>query len=202
MAKVLVQFAHPLLEKSRVQKQMLHQARQIQGITINDLYEQYPDFDIDVKREQSLLLRHDIVVLQHPFYWYSTPAIIKQWFDLVLEHGWAYGKGGDKLKGKWMINAISCGGSEQAYQPEGRNRYTMRQMLAPMEQTARLCQMEFLPPFVVFGTHKQKDNDIELYSLQYAQVLTALHAGHIQPQEWQLLATINELCPIPESLKS
>lgn len=202
MAKVLVQFAHPLLEKSRVQKQMLHQAKQIRGVTVNDLYERYPDFDIDVKREQSLLLRHDIVVLQHPFYWYSTPAILKQWFDLVLEHGWAYGKGGDQLKGKWMMNAISCGGSEKAYQPEGRNRYTIGQMLAPVEQTARLCQMEYLPPFVIFGTHKLVENDIELYSLQYAQVLTALHAGNIQPEEWQNIATINEMCPIPESLKS
>lgn len=29
--------------------------------------------------------------MQHPFYWYSTPALLKEWQDLVLEHGWAYG---------------------------------------------------------------------------------------------------------------
>lgn len=36
MARVLIQFAHPLLEKSRIQKQMLRQAKLIKGITIND----------------------------------------------------------------------------------------------------------------------------------------------------------------------
>jgi len=202
MAKILLQFAHPLLEKSRVQKLMLKQARLIPGITINDLYEQYPDFDIDIKREQRLLLDHDIIIFQHPFYWYSTPAIIKQWLDLVLEHGWAYGGKGDNLKGKMMMQAISGGGSEQAYQPEGRNRFTIRQMLAPMDQTANLCKMEYLPPFVVYGTHKLQEADIEQYALEYGQVLSALKADRIDAAEWKSIQIINELCPIPESFKS
>jgi glutathione-regulated potassium-efflux system ancillary protein KefG len=202
MARVLVQFAHPLLEKSRVQKQMLKQAQLVKGVTINDLYERYPEFDIDVKREQRLLLAHDIIILQHPFYWYSTPAIVKQWLDLVLEHGWAYGTKGDKLKGKLFMQAISCGGSEQAYLSEGRNRFTIRQMLAPMDQTAQLCQMEFLPPFVVYGTHKLQDADIEQHALEYGQVLSALNADRIQPEEWKSVQVMNELCPIPESFQS
>ncbi len=201
MAKVLIQFAHPLLEKSRVQIQLLRQAKLIKGITINDLYEYYPDFDVQVAREQQLLLSHDFIILQFPFYWYSSPSMLKQWFDLVLEHGWAYGTKGDKLKGKWLMCAISCGGSEQAYQPDGRNRYTIRQMLAPVEQTARLCQMEFLPPFVVYGTHKLQDSDIDMHALQYAQVINALQANRIQPEEWQQVEIMNQLCPIPETLK-
>ena len=52
------------------------------------------------KREQELLLQHKIIVWQHPFYWYSSPALLKEWIDLVLEHGWAYGRKGDMLKGK------------------------------------------------------------------------------------------------------
>jgi glutathione-regulated potassium-efflux system ancillary protein KefG len=202
MARVLVQFAHPLLEKSRVQKQMLKQANLVKGVTLNDLYERYPDFDIDVKREQRLLLAHDIIIFQHPFYWYSTPAIVKQWLDLVLEHGWAYGAMGDKLKGKLFMQAITCGGSELAYQTNGRNRFTIRQMLAPMDQTANLCQMEYLPPFVVFGTHKLKDADIAIYALEYGQILSALNADRIQKDEWKSVELMNELCPFPESLQS
>ena len=33
-------------------------------MTFNDLYEAYPDFDVDVKREQELLAAHEIVVFQ------------------------------------------------------------------------------------------------------------------------------------------
>lgn len=189
MAKVLVQLAHPMLEKSRVHAKMLFAIKKIPGVTINDLYEHYPDFDIDVKREQALLLSHDIIIFQHPFYWYSTPAIIKQWFDLVLEHGWAYGKNGHQLTGKWVCSALSCGGTEQAYQDGGRNRLTIRQFLAPVEQTVLLCQMKYLPPFVVYGTHKLESDDINLHAKAYGKLLIALteetmnltawHAGEI-----------------------
>src|ERR1043166_905728 len=98
MSHILILFAHPAYEKSRVHKLLVKKARALEGITFHDLYEAYPDFDIDVKREQELLLQHDTIILLHPFYWYSSPAIIKQWQDLVLELGWAYGKKGTTLK--------------------------------------------------------------------------------------------------------
>src|ERR1044071_10222619 len=104
MARVLILFAHPALEKSRVHSRLVHHCKHLECVTFHDLYQSYPEFDIDVKREQSLLLKHDIIIWQHPFYWYSSPPILKQWQDLVLEHGWAYGSGGDKLSGKWIFN--------------------------------------------------------------------------------------------------
>ncbi|MCU7375699.1 NAD(P)H-dependent oxidoreductase [Paucibacter sp. O1-1] len=74
-------------------------------MTINDLYANYPDFLIDVAREQQLCESHDVIIFQHPFYWYSTPAIVKEWLDLVLEHGWAYGKTGTALKDKMVLSS-------------------------------------------------------------------------------------------------
>src|SRR5512139_1443397 len=121
MPRVLVLFAHPALEKSRVHRRLVERARASDGVTFHDLYEAYPDFDVDVKREQALLLAHDAVVLQHPFYWYSTPALVKQWEDLVLEHGWAYGSRGTMLRGKRMLSAITTGGGEAAYRAQGHN---------------------------------------------------------------------------------
>lgn len=58
-------------------------------VTIHQLYETYPDWNIDVVREQSLLLEHDRIVLQFLFYWYSSPPLLKKWFDDVLMYGWA-----------------------------------------------------------------------------------------------------------------
>ncbi len=84
--------------------------------------------------------------LQHPFYWYSAPAIIKEWLDIVLESGWAYGDGGTKLHGKYLANALSTGGRENFYHPNGRNRFTIEELLAPFNQTAHLCGMAYLRP--------------------------------------------------------
>lgn len=174
MARILVQFAHPALEKSRTQMALLNEISKLEHVTINDLYERYPDFYIDIKREQKLLLEHDIIVFQHPFYWYSTPPILKQWEDLVLEHGWAYGKNGTKLFGKYWMHAISSGGPNHVYQKDGANRFTVAEFLRPFEQTAFLCKMKWLPPFLVQGTHRLSDAELDAFSNDYRRLLELL----------------------------
>lgn len=202
MAKLLILFAHPVFEKSRVHKRMVNHVRHLEHIHFHDLYETYPDLDIDIKKEQQLLLEHDVIIWQHPFYWYSAPAIIKQWLDLVLEHNWAYGAKGKMLTGKKIFNAISCGGSEEAYKETGRNRYSIPQFLAPFEQTARLCNMQYLPPFVIHGTHRLSEADIELHSIQYLQLLVALAHNRISEEEYKSVTYLNDLLPVPEQVQS
>ena len=191
MARVLVLFAHPALEKSRVHRRLVERVRGMEGVTLHDLYEAYPDFDVDVKREQALLLAHDTIVLQHPFYWYSTPALVKQWEDLVLEHGWAYGTGGTALRGKRLLSAITTGGSEAAYREDGYNRFTTRQLLAPLEQTARLCGMDYPPPFVIHGTHRLDAAGIAAAADDYARLVAALRQDRVDFETARGLPRIN-----------
>ena len=195
MARVLVLFAHPMLEKSRVQKVLLEAARSVAGVTFHDLYEEYPDFDVDIPREQELLRGHEAIVLQHPLYWYSCPALMKQWIDLVLEHGWAYGRHGRALAGKSMMNAVSAGGNKQAYEPEGLNGHTIREFLTPFEQTAVLCNMTYLPPFVVHGTHRAGQDDIQTAARQYEAILRALSQGVIDASRAGTARYMNDLIP-------
>jgi glutathione-regulated potassium-efflux system ancillary protein KefG len=180
-SRVLVLLAHPSLHRSRVNRQLAAAARAIPGVTVHDLYEAYPDHDVDVAHEQALLIHHPVIVLQHPFYWYSTPSLLKQWQDLVLEFGWAYGPEGTALRGKTMLSAISTGGPEEAYRPEGFNRYTIKQLLAPMDQTAHLCGITYLPPFVLHGSHRVTDSEIHAGAVRYIQVLEALRDERLDP---------------------
>jgi glutathione-regulated potassium-efflux system ancillary protein KefG len=190
-ASVLVLFAHPTLEKSRVNRYLVAAARETPGVTFHDLYECYPDFYIDVAREQALLEAHATVVLQHPFFWYSTPAIVKQWEDLVLEHGWAYGADGTALHGKTMLSVVTTGGRESAYQDEGYNRYAMADFLVPIAQTARLCGMTYLPPFLVHGTHRMTTDEMQVHARDYRRVLEALRDGRIATDAAARLARLN-----------
>ena len=130
-SRILILFAHPALEKSRVNQHLIRAVRDLEGVTFQDLYEAYPDLDIDVAHEQSLLESHDVIILQHPFFWYSAPAIVKEWEDLVLEHGWAYGHEGTALQGKRMMSAITTGAGQDAYGAESFNKFTIREFLAP-----------------------------------------------------------------------
>lgn len=193
MTRILLLFAHPALEKSRVHRRLLQRLPRLPGLTLQDLYEAYPDFDVDVRREQELLLAHDLILLQHPFYWYSTPALLKQWQDLVLEHGWAYGSTGTALRGKQMANVITTGGSASAYGREGLNRFTVRELLAPVEQTARLCGIEYLPPYLVQGTHRMTDADIDAVATRYAATLAALHDGRVDIGAWRSASSLDAL---------
>lgn len=178
--RILVQLAHPVLERSRVNRRLAEVAAQVDGVVVNDLYEAYPTLRIDVRREQRLLLEHDVVVFQHPFYWYSVPALLKDWQDLVLEHNWAYGSKGHHLDGKLTLNAVSTGGPQEAYRVEGYNRFTIRQLLSPWEATARLCRVRFLAPFVVHAALRiETPAQVEPHVRDYRRLLEALRDDEV-----------------------
>ncbi|VXD11846.1 NAD(P)H-dependent oxidoreductase [Marinoscillum sp. 108] len=182
MSKILVLFAHPKFERSRVNKLLVEKIRKRSSVTFHDLYERYPDFNIDVVFEKELLAKHDIIIWHHPFYWYSCPPLMKQWIDVVLEFKWAYGPEGNALKGKQALNVLTLGGSREVYCAEGRNHFTVNEFLRPFEQTARLCGMDYLPPFAVLGTHRLSDNDLAKYAAQYDALITLLLQG-VTPRE-------------------
>lgn len=178
MPRVLLYFAHPGQHFSHVNAAMYSAARGLSDITCVDLYADYPRFDINPDTEQKRLLDHDVIVFQFPLFWYSTPSILKEWQDIVLEHGFAYGTGGDKLVGKSMMLAVSAAGPADAYQPQGYQHHALRSFLTPLEQTARLCKMTFLPPYVLYGALKAPETgQIAPHVDGYIAVLTALRDG-------------------------
>jgi glutathione-regulated potassium-efflux system ancillary protein KefG len=175
MARVLVLFAHPGQRHSKINVAMARMAKSVEGITFVDLYAEYPTFNIDIDVEQARLVEHDTLVLQFPIYWYSTPSLLKEWQDLVLEYGFAYGHDGDRLKDKHFFVAATAGGDEEAYDPQGQNHFSFRTLLSPLEQTANLCQMRFMPPFVLFSASKAAlDGRADRHLADYRALLEAM----------------------------
>ena len=191
--KVLILFYHPRFENSRANRTLTEALRTHTEFSFRDVYELYPDFNIDIKAEQEQLLQHDIIVWMHPFYWYSCPPLMKQWIDLVLAFRWAYGPGGEALKGKKIMNAITSGGGFDAYQHGGRNRFTYREYLIPFDQTATLCHMQYLPPFIVPGAPRLDTGDLETYANQLINTLKLLASGSISNEILQQHDYLNSL---------
>ena len=117
MARILLLFAHPALEKSRVHITILKHVQQITDITINDLYQEYP-------------------------------------------------------------------------------------FLRPVERTARLCGMEYWPPYVIHGTHRMNEDDIRIQATLFADLLSALRDDEIPSRETETANYLNELLPIRKSLQT
>ena len=190
--RILVLFAHPAYQKSRVNRVLADAVKDLSGVTFHDLYETYPDFVIDVEREQDLLLAHQVIVFHHPFFWYSTPAILKEWQDLVLEHGWAYGSQGTALRGQGHAqrhhHRRSGGGL-----PAGRaiTASPFGSFWHPWNKPPALCGMEYLPPFVAHGTHRMTAEEMAAHAKDYRRLLEAVRDSRVDMEAARSLSRLN-----------
>ncbi|WP_454060031.1 NAD(P)H-dependent oxidoreductase [Elizabethkingia ursingii] len=149
----LIILGHPDWEKSLANKEIVNGlVNNGANVEVRNLQQLYPDFKIDIKKEQEALLRHKNIVFQFPFYWYTMPAILKHWFDLVLEYGFAYGSTGDKLRGKNFISSFTVGSAENEYKTLGEHHFRIPEFCKNLEQTAYYTQMNYIEPFYFHGT--------------------------------------------------
>lgn len=202
--KVLVLYAHPGQRYSKANEQLTQVANGIRDVTFVDLYAEYPRFKIDVAIEQQRLLTHDVIIFQFPLFWYSTPALLKEWQDLVLEYGFAYGEGGDRIAGKLFLPVVTAGGPEEFYQPGGRNNFRLRELLTPLEQTANLCGLRFVAPYTLFAALRAPgDRRLERHSTGYERLLQALRDGQLDLEAASELPVLTaETLPIREEAKA
>lgn len=194
MAKILVLHAHPRPDRSVANAAMSVMSQRHPAVTFVDLYAAYPDFEINIDLEQQRLVEHDVIIWEHPLYWYSTPAILKEWQDLVLEHGFAYGTAGTALEGKLFLNVLSVGASQDAYTEQGFNQHSVRDLLMPIEQMAITCYMLFLPPLVLYGAgHAAEESRLAPHQQAYGDALDLLAAGKLDVSKARALQTFNEV---------
>jgi putative NADPH-quinone reductase len=150
-AAALVIVTHPDLAHSRVNRAWMSALQQTPGIVVHDLHGTYPGGGIDVRAEQRRLEHHHRIFLQFPFHWYNCPPLLKEWLDVVLEQGWAYGGGATALKGKQLGIAVSTWSRAGDYRKDGRYARTMEELTSPFEVTALRIGMQYLPGFFLHG---------------------------------------------------
>ena len=158
--KILAIVAHPNLSESRVNKAWAEALMKCPDVTVRDLTAEYPNMDVDVLLEQELLLAHARIAFLFPLYWYSSPAILKQWLDLVLQPGFAYGIGGDKLEGKEFVVATAIGSNREGYRAGNYNNYTVDELLRPFQQSVNYIGGRYLPPFCFYRSIVASEEEI------------------------------------------
>jgi len=174
--RIAVIYAHSATHLSRVNRLMRDAVRELPTVTVRDLYDTYPDFHIEVGAEQALLEAADLVVLQHPLQWYGMPSLLKEWVDAVLTHGWAYGEGGDRLRGKAFMLVVTAGGTAPSYAADGVHGYPFADFLPPYIQIARLCGMRWQPPLILHGAHRVDDAAVARHVSEYVARLSGFAA--------------------------
>ena len=173
---IVVVQAHPYLDRSRANRALARAIDRLDGVAVRSLYDLYPDFSIDVEVEKRALAAAAVVVWQHPLYWYSAPALMKLWFEKVLTSGWAYGPGGDALRGKRCLWVVTTGGDERDYSPWGLHLEPFEAFMPAIRQTAQFCGMQWLEPIVVHDAHRIDAVRLEECGARYRERLVALSA--------------------------
>jgi glutathione-regulated potassium-efflux system ancillary protein KefF len=171
---ILLIYAHPHPARARANRALIDAAAAVPSLVVRRLYDLYPDFDIDVAAEQAVIAAADVLVLQHPLYWYSVPALAKLWMESVFVHGWAYGDEGRAVAGKRFLWAVTTGGDETNYRPGGSHDHVFDAFVPPMAQFAAYSGMRWEQPFVVHGAHRIDAAALDATALAYRDRLAAL----------------------------
>ena len=96
------------------------------------------------------------------------------------------------MHGKILFNALSAGGLEAAYRAEGYNHFTIRELLHPIEQTAVLCGMTYLPPFALFGARTAvEEGRVDRHIVDWVKLLESLRDGQVDIAAAQRLPLLN-----------
>ncbi|WP_316669767.1 NAD(P)H-dependent oxidoreductase [uncultured Propionibacterium sp.] len=174
---------HPHFDRSRINRALADAAEGVDGAQVRYLYDLYPDFAVDAASEQSVLAAADRIVLQFPMYWYSSPALVKQWEDDVLTYGWAYGSSGTALHGKELLLAVSPGAAAGNYAHDGDYKYLVTELLRPFQATSNLIGTRFVRPFVTAGSMSIGDEELAARAGAYAACLADEHLAALGDYE-------------------
>jgi putative NADPH-quinone reductase len=126
---------------------------------------------VDISSELTKISWANHIIFQFPLWWFSTPAILKGWFDRILIKGFAYDAGkifnDGLLKGKTASLIVTTQSPESAYQKEGLHQATIDTFLHHIHHTLRFVGIKTLAPFIVYAAFnldaEQKEQIVKNY---------------------------------------
>ena len=135
----------------------------------------------ELQREMDKLAACDVLIFQFPIWWLGMPAIMKGWIDRIFAIGRTYGGGRwfdrGMMRGKRAMLAVTIGGTEQAYSPDG--------IYGPVEGVLRpinhgilaFCGFEVVEPFIAYAPARKSEEERQALFTAYAERLVAIDAA-------------------------
>lgn len=160
MKNILIVSGHTNLNDSIANKSILDNLKElVSNAEFTYLDKLYPDYQIDVLKEQEKLVNADIIVLQFPIFWYSVPSIMQKWLEDVFIHGFAHGDTGNKLKEKKLILSFTTGAPESVYHKNAPVGYEIEEFLIPIKATCNMCGISLIDYVYTGGVSYQSRTD-------------------------------------------
>lgn len=174
--QTLIIVAHPELARSNTQPFFKAAIENFSNVTWHPLAA-----DFNVEQEQSLLLQNDRIILEFPLYWYSAPALLKQWMDTVMTTKFAAGHQ-YALEGKELGIVVSTGDNGNAFQAGAAEKFTISELMRPFEAFANKTKMMYLPILAVHQFLYLEPDAQQRLMVAYQQYTTNVGGGHFKDQ--------------------
>lgn len=192
LLKTLVIISHPNINESSSQQFLVQSFPDSRKVSMHYLEGTYPNGKIDVKKEQALLKEYDRVLFQFPFYWYSSPPLLKQWFDEVLEEHFAFGYRGNKLQGKEFGLILIIGVGEKEYQTGGQEGFSISELTKPYQAIAKKIGMHYLKPLTIFQFPYMTEAERMKLLIRYQQWLMIEKPDSLKAREAWMVNQLEE----------
>jgi glutathione-regulated potassium-efflux system ancillary protein KefF len=94
--------------------------------------------------------------------------MLKAYLNVAWTYGWAFGPGGEALKGKELLVVTSAGASEFTYSYDGLIKSTMADVLTPLKASALYIGMKFSEPLAFYEVMNISEDDISAFQKAFA----------------------------------
>lgn len=160
LKKTLVIFAHPYLEHSNSNRELINFYERHQHYTFRDLYELYPDFHIAAFRERKRMYNYDRIIFQFPIIWFGMPPLLRLWIDEVFDRDWLKHPENNPLLNKEVIILVTTGGKEQAFSKDGAYGYTVEEFISGLLASLKVFGANITAMKVVYESHRLTKKEI------------------------------------------
>ena len=150
MKKTLVVFAHPYLEHSNSNVELINFYVRHQHFTLRDLYEEYPDFHL---------------------IWFGIPPLLRLWIDEVFDRDWLKEGEYNPLENKEVYILVTTGGKERSFSRHGTYKYTVEELISSLIVSLNVFKANLKNIKIVYEANKLSKKDIILHKQKFTELL-------------------------------
>ena len=170
-------FAHPYLEYSQSNKQLLNYYVRHHHYTFKDLYEEYPDFHIPAFRERKKIVLYDRIIFHFPLIFFGIPPLLKLWIDEVFDIAWRLDASENPMKGKEAVILITAGSKKELFGRDGAYHYTIQEMISGLLVTLKTNEIKLVDILPIYNAENINKKQIIAHKLDFEKILEREDGG-------------------------
>lgn len=173
LENTLVLFAHPYLEHSKSNIELINFYVRHQHYTFRDLYDEYPDFHIPAFRERKRLVNYDRIIFHFPLIWFGLPPLLKLWIDEVFDLKWQKGDGENPLRDKEVIILVTTNFKEDQFGKNGVFKFTISELISGLYVVLQQNQLKVKEVLYIYNVDQLDKKEIIMHKHHYMAVLNS-----------------------------